>query len=450
MEFFVSEINKSDSKNSRIIFFSLFDKNELDFSEMYTDWLFIVEHYAKVIKIPFDVAQLKDIANNMDFPKEYLRPGEIEKLYDNIRKLMCGKETKNSDILRHLGGKIACRETFLEKEHRTEFFSGFMPKEELFTWYLDLDIANSLSVYNFFRKAFNEQKFKIRIIDDNFESFKKVLDTFQSKETDMGNKNQQGESLDYFIDIKYIDPKKYDDVNKLINEIIEDKDKKDKIDIILLDLYYKKGVSTNAFTGADVLVQLRWKYPGIPIFILSKSHDIEKIKEMSVKEAEFFITKSRIAGLPWFIYKFLSSTLGNIICELGDYRQPFLHSITKWIRNRTYLWHGEKTYHMVGHTIEHSRTIWRLIDKLYNYGALNVLTKNQSAGNKKIIFYSLLLSVWLHDIGYKGDRRISEPYLVRKNHPIISAELIWRDYRYSTKNGREPENLVDSRYFSEF
>ena len=102
---------------------------------------------------------------------------------------------------------------------------------------------------------------------------------------------------------------------------------------------------------------------------------------------------------------------------------------------------------MVEHTIEHSRSIWRLLNDLYKQGALDVLLTGE---NKKTLFYSLLLSIWLHDIGYKGERRIATPFLVRKNHPLISGELIWRDYRYSTKDDRERRDLLDSQYFSEF
>ena len=66
-------------------------------------------------------------------------------------------------ILKDLGEKIGDSEVFLEREHREIYFSNLIPKRELFDWYIQLDIANSLSVYHFFAQAFNPEKLKILV-----------------------------------------------------------------------------------------------------------------------------------------------------------------------------------------------------------------------------------------------------------------------------------------------
>jgi len=82
---------------------------------------------------------------------------------------------------------------------------------------------------------------------------------------------------------------------------------------------------------------------------------------------------------------------------------------------------------MVEHTIAHSKMLWRIIEQFYQYGKLSPMYKNNH--HTKEILHALLLSIWLHDIGYKGYREIIQPYKVRKYHALISGELIWEDFK---------------------
>jgi len=331
-----------------------------------------------------------------------------------------------TNIIKELGKALSQEKDFLEAEHK-KLILGLLPTNKLFKdFYVNLDIARTLSVYDFFQRITDNGKkpLEILVVDDNPQKFIHILKKFYIlKKVYKRANNQKIIRTDIFKFTVCEDLKNV--MKKIKNGNIKN------YDITLLDLHFGFEQSSN---GSRLLTEIKWKIPGMPIFILTKSHDIEIIKEMFEKEAEFFITKSRIAGLPWFIYKFLNNYLGELIFELADHRRAFLHTITKWTRNRTYLWHGEKTYQMVEHTVAHSKMLWRIIEQFYQYGKLSPMCQNNRA---KEILYALLLSIWLHDIGYKGYREIIQPYKVRKYHAVISGELIWEDFKKWKKDERQ-------------
>jgi len=296
-----------------------------------------------------------------------------------------------TNIFQELNDRISKKGKFLEYEHGGErFFSNLVPNPELFDFYISMDIANSLSVYHFFQRL----KLELLVIDDNPELFNEILDIYK-------NEN--------YFEYEIIEVCNFNKIKDLLNEI---KNKINKVDLILLDLHFKE----KDFTGEDILTYLKWNYPGIPIFILSKTHDIEKIKEIFEKEAEYFVSKSRIAGLPWFIYNFIDTNFGEVILNLNKKERRFLiFNIIKWKRNETYLWHGEKTYNMVEHTVHHSDSMWKLFNEFYK--SIPTLFDKEN-------ILQIGLSIWLHDIGYKGYEKIIEPQLVRKKHHLITGELL--------------------------
>ena len=324
----------------------------------------------------------------------------------------------DTKMLSELGEALYKKDNFDKIEH--DYMKGFNPTSELFKFYFNLDIARSLSVYDFFKKKNkknnkkNKVILKILVIDDNIDTFKKIF-----------NKLKETFCCLYFYKING----KFDSViEKICEGTVETNqiecisiDNTERIDfsrldpdVILLDIYLGKC----KYSGQDVLNRLKWDFPGLPVFMLTKSHDIENIKECFQLKTEFFITKNRLSGLPYFIYKFYKENFGTVIFEFQDEDRKFLvRKITEWKRSRTLLWHGEKAQNIVEHTFEHSNMIWKLFNRFYEYGIFN---------NREKYLLPLALSIWLHDIGHKGCRKHIEPLEARSKHPLISGELIYR------------------------
>lgn len=82
-EDFVQLLNKQLNKKL-IIFISLFDDNDPQFMFYYEDWLFVIKHFAHVLKLPVTLYELRNIVSKG--PKEYLPPEKIEEIYNNIKK----------------------------------------------------------------------------------------------------------------------------------------------------------------------------------------------------------------------------------------------------------------------------------------------------------------------------------------------------------------------------
>ena len=80
----VQQLNKQLNKKL-IIFISLFDENDREFMSCYKDWLFVIKHFAHVLKLPITLYELRNIVDKG--PKEYLPPQEIEEIYNNIKKI---------------------------------------------------------------------------------------------------------------------------------------------------------------------------------------------------------------------------------------------------------------------------------------------------------------------------------------------------------------------------
>jgi len=86
---FVQQLNKK-----LIIFISLFDDNDPEFMSCYKDWLFVIKHFAHVLKLPITLYELRNIVYKG--PKEYLPPQEIEEIYNNIKKIYNGMMKKET------------------------------------------------------------------------------------------------------------------------------------------------------------------------------------------------------------------------------------------------------------------------------------------------------------------------------------------------------------------
>jgi len=92
LEEFIENVNKN-SENTLIIFFSSIGKDNNEFYEIYKDWLFVIEYYALILEVPFNIGLLREIINK---EKKWLKPKKIKEIYNNIKEAMKKGEVKGN------------------------------------------------------------------------------------------------------------------------------------------------------------------------------------------------------------------------------------------------------------------------------------------------------------------------------------------------------------------
>ena len=88
---FVEQINKQLNKKL-IIFISLFDENDPEFMFCYKDWLFVIKHFAYVLKLPITLYELRTIVSKE--PKEYLSLDGIATVYMGVKEKIKSSSSK--------------------------------------------------------------------------------------------------------------------------------------------------------------------------------------------------------------------------------------------------------------------------------------------------------------------------------------------------------------------
>ncbi len=210
-------------------------------------------------------------------------------------------------------------------------------------------------------------------------------------------------------DIKAIQCSALKDVESIVPMQLSD------MDFVLLDLHFKG----KPYTGQKILEQLNNAIPELPIFILTKSHDIDMIRDVFSLEADCFISKNRLVALPYYIYKFYKEAGLLLCCLQSPQRRHFLGRLRYWKQHPDFLWFGDKCYHMVNHSFDHVENDWRLANQL-----LYPILRNAPETMFSEDLYCLCMAIWLHDIGHKGNEKYGDPHEIRDNHGIISGELI--------------------------
>jgi CheY-like chemotaxis protein len=193
-------------------------------------------------------------------------------------------------------------------------------------------------------------------------------------------------------------------------------------DLILVDMYL--GDKDN--NGIKLLNLLSIAYPEIPSFMVSALDDHETVREAIKNGADYFIPKSQTISIPFSYYCYMDS-IGPIISKIGEkyIRRNLARNIRYWKYKKDLLWFGDKCYHMIEHAYNHINGDWELANAILTSGIV------QDKWEKLKIdkwYYSLSMAIWLHDIGHKGNARYGEPYQIRDNHGLISAELILNNY----------------------
>lgn len=217
----------------------------------------------------------------------------------------------------------------------------------------------------------------------------------------------------------------------------------ENFNFILIDVFLEDSVN-----GVDLLKLFTAYYPKIPSFILSMSDDFEIVSDTIKEGADFFIHKSQLFSLPYTYYRYIQK-LGLIFPFIFNkkYEENLIGNIRYWKFKRDLLWFGDKCYHMINHSYQHTLNDWNKLNEilvpllrennnLFDFRKnpkrketseskedKNGTHKEKKRENEEWL-YSLCMAVWLHDIGHKGNERYGAAYLIRDNHGYISAEYI--------------------------
>ena len=215
--------------------------------------------------------------------------------------------------------------------------------------------------------------------------------------------------------------------------------------LIIIDIFLDDKVDDKIkVNGLDFIKAFTNFFPHIPAFILSVCDDYEIISDAIKGGADFYILKSDILSLP-FTYFLYIRKLGKVIDFLKDeeLKKSLIGNIRYWNFKRNLLWFGDKCYHMIEHSFEHTKDDWEIANEI-----LYPLLKEDRITIRDETLYSFLMTIWLHDIGHKGSKKYGEPYQIRDNHGYLAAELIVQYptlFRIVNKNNESYQNYDFTR-----
>ena len=193
----------------------------------------------------------------------------------------------------------------------------------------------------------------------------------------------------------------------------------ESFDAILVDMYLNSGQPD----GLEILKELTEAYPEIPAFVLSVSDDFALIRRAIKHGADYYIIKNQTFSIPYMLWDYMKS-IGEILEYIDDsrYRRNLYGNIRYWHFKKNLLWFGDKCYHMIDHSFNHTLDDWQHLNQIL-VPLIDSHGKEKFFNDEKLL-YALCMAIWLHDIGHKGNSYYGEPHIIRDNHGYISGELI--------------------------
>lgn len=205
-------------------------------------------------------------------------------------------------------------------------------------------------------------------------------------------------------------------------------------DWILMDLLLKlPGMKSNRIRlGDDALKRYMERSPGTPSILLTWSEEPD-VAAGALRESKAcsVVSKRRIIRLPYEMENYRSKELGEVLnCfKKSKLANRLTRAVRLWTSYPGILWHGEKTYHAAEHTLEHHRSLWRLVNQLMPVAWPHMLKtrQNYKEEHKEEHLFRFLMAIWLHDIGCKGNETYQTADQIRSRHSWISGALIHRN-----------------------
>lgn len=379
---------------------------------------------------------------------------ELKKTYKNIKSKIKGRKIpKNfSEFLKDAGDYFGAG---VEERERV---SHGKSKENQGVRKLKIQVANliaGIARMKLMKLRQNENKIKVLLIDNNPEKdiaeiderysglFKKSLtieEVFKlmkdSLETYFYEYKENMKDIpsykEFLKDLKKMKEEKKPEIKVKCRKAGKDEYSAEFIssfDLILVDMY----LGEEQPDGIEILNNLTEVCPEVPAFVLSISDDFEVIHKAAKAGADYYIIKNQVFSLPFVYYKYLEN-VGKILNCFKDesYKRNLLGNIRYWNFKRKLLWFGDKCYHMVDHSFDHTLDDWNHLNQVLvllvsKRGKREFFQGCWAGDNKELtddLLYSFCMAIWLHDIGHKGSSHHGEPHLIRDNHGYIAGELI--------------------------
>lgn len=223
---------------------------------------------------------------------------------------------------------------------------------------------------------------------------------------------------------------------------------------ILVDLQLGKD-GDREISGEDVLRVLHDKAPNVPAFVVTRSEEPDVFARcLRLKGADRAIPKRRLKRFPHeftdYLYGEVSPLLHFLERSNHELAVRLVEAYRTWTAYPGILWHGEKTYHAVEHTLEHHLGLWRLANDLLpnHWDRIQAGRKAWARRSKQRPYtesdlFRFLMALWLHDIGCKGNERYQMADQVRHRHSWIGGDLIRRNPElYLLTRGEESEAVA--------
>ena len=396
---------------------------------------------------------------------------EKEKIH-NLRVLLKSIEKLYSDVV----GKLNTRKKFIKNDKLLQELSEFFengwkyfgvdpeereaathrgPEEDQGVRNLKIQVANLIAGFVRIKtmEKGTDEKLKLLLIDNRPDRPLEEIDQRFKGIFSSGNNFTIEDVFAMFNE--FIDTYIYDDkplaFKNLVNELKKAKGKKkpeiklscrksenkdnytienlSTFHFILVDMYLGK----DSPDGIEILHHLTDVFPHIPAFVLSISDDFEVMHRATEAGADYYIIKNQTFSVPYAYCKYLEN-IGSILkyLENKEYEKDLLGNIRYWRFKKNLLWFGDKCYHMIEHSFDHTLDDWKhlnqvLVPLISKRNKKEFFKECGDEGNKELtddLLYSFCMATWLHDIGHKGSTHYGDPHLIRDNHGYIAGELI--------------------------
>lgn len=393
---------------------------------------------------------LSKISGTMQSSKSADRPTYISRL-GAIAKHACGHNGRHGyawaqdakSVMRKLASKAGDRESRLDQEHDVitaiQSDRGLLVEDQAAIDYYYLAEAS----------AGSKAKKTIVCIDDQPDQFDDFLILWTTVTGDLIYYTEDDKSARTCIasmssptpclsgKFRLVDKDlKHEDRVQIEGDFVGD------VDWILMDLLIKDEMGRRRITGFDALARFMERSPETPAVLLTWSEEPDVAAEaMHKSNAVSVVPKRRILRTPYEMRRYMNDEVGPILdlLDKDDLQKRMLKAFRLWTSYPGVLWHGEKTFHAAEHTLEHSLGLWRISNQLLSQ-SWDRVSRAKPDQYKPELLFRFLMSIWLHDIGHKGNETYQTAHEVRNRHAWLSGELVHRNPEmYGLSRGDEAE-----------